>query len=262
MAKPLNFFRSFLATNLRGMQAINVSYKSDAPEILLRLYDIENCPFCRLVREALTELNLDVIILPCPKNGQGFRQELKNKTGLAQFPYLEDANTGTALFESVDIISYLFKEYGDGKIPFRWRFSNLQKLSSSLASAARLQSGSHLDKNPTTTVSDSTELNTKQLMSLYSFESSPYARLVRERLCELEVAYIIRNCGRGSATDWLPPQLRKALDIKADSELDNRLTLMEKEGKVSIPYLEDPTTGAAMFESNAIIDYLNQHYTQ
>ena len=39
------------------------------PEKLLKLYDIEASPYCRLVREVLTELDLDVLVLPCPAGG-------------------------------------------------------------------------------------------------------------------------------------------------------------------------------------------------
>ena len=31
-------------------------------------------------------------------------------------------------------------------------------------------------------------------------------------------------------------------------------------GRVQLPYLEDPNTGAALFESKTIVDYLEQHY--
>jgi glutathione S-transferase len=29
---------------------------------------------------------------------------------------------------------------------------------------------------------------------------------------------------------------------------------------IQVPYLEDPNTGAQLFESEAIVDYLNKHY--
>lgn len=40
---------------------------------------------------------------------------LHPSTALAQFPYLIDPNTGTEMYESDAIISYLFNTYGDGK---------------------------------------------------------------------------------------------------------------------------------------------------
>jgi glutathione S-transferase len=52
-------------------------------------------------------------------------------------------------------------------------------------------------------------------LELWIFEASPYCRLVRERLCELEL---------------------------------------------QVPWLFDPNTGAELFESEAIVDYLDKTY--
>ena len=38
--------------------------------------------------------------------------------GKAQFPYLVDPNTGREMYESDDIVRYLFDTYGDGSLPF------------------------------------------------------------------------------------------------------------------------------------------------
>ena len=35
----------------------------------LELYEYEACPFCRKVREALSMLDIDVIVYPCPRDG-------------------------------------------------------------------------------------------------------------------------------------------------------------------------------------------------
>ena len=98
------------------------------------------------------------------------------------------------------------------------------------------------------------------LLELYSFESSPYARPVRELLCELEIPYILRNCGRTDLQDWILPPVREALKIDHKSQLQNRRALQLEEGKVSIPYLYDPNSDQGMFESAAILDYLQQEY--
>ena len=217
---------------------------------LLQLYDIENCPYCRLVREVLTELDLDVEIYPCPKGGGRYRPALVERGGKAQFPYLVDPNTGTELYESLDIVHYLYREYGGGELPLRWRFGALQKLSSSLASAARL---AHSDRALPSKMPE-------QPLELYSFEASPYARPVRELLCQLELPYLVRNCGRSQAGEWLPPELRDRLDLQTDSELGNRQALQAREGRMGIPYLHDPNTGRGLFESSAILDYLRDQY--
>ena len=87
------------------------------PEQALELYEFEACPYCRKVREALCVLDLDVRIRPCPKNGPGYREELMRRGGKQQFPYLIDPNTGTEMYESDDIVRYLFERYGDGRVP-------------------------------------------------------------------------------------------------------------------------------------------------
>jgi glutathione S-transferase len=79
----------------------------------LEFYDGEFCPFCRYVREALTELDLDALVYPVPKRGSRFRQQLQQVGGKAQVPFLHDPNTGAAMYESADIQSYLFETYGD-----------------------------------------------------------------------------------------------------------------------------------------------------
>ena len=99
-----------------------------------------------------------------------------------------------------------------------------------------------------------------ELLELYSFESSPYARLVREKLCAMEMPYILRNCGRSRLQEWLLPPVRKALNITPDSVLENRRHLQHREGRVAIPYLYDPNTEQGLFESADILTYLASHY--
>ena len=82
----------------------------ERPEQLLKLYDMEGCPYCKLVREVLTELDLNAKILPCPKGGDIYRKEVRELGGKEQFPFLVDPNTGAQLYESSDIINYLFKQ--------------------------------------------------------------------------------------------------------------------------------------------------------
>ncbi len=70
---PLDIATSLASTLVRGTHGIQSIPSQNKPEELLQLYDIENCPYCRLVREALSELDLDVLILPCPKQGTRYR---------------------------------------------------------------------------------------------------------------------------------------------------------------------------------------------
>ena len=247
---PLNTATSLISTLIRGTNGIQVTAGTEKPVELIQLYDIENCPYCRLVREALTELDLDVLVLPCPKNGERFRPELLERGGKAQFPYLIDPNTGAEMYESLDIIDYLFATYGGGDLPFKWKLGRLQTAGSMLASAPRMSRG----------MQASPGAEPEQLLELYSFESSPYARVVREKLCEMEIPYIVRNCGRTQLQEWLLPPIRNALKITPDSALDNRRHLQHREGRVAIPYLYDPNRDQGLFESADIVNYLDEHY--
>jgi glutathione S-transferase len=245
-----NMATSMIATLLRASNGIQCTPAVIKPKQTLQLYDIENCPYCRLVREALTELDLDVEIYPCPKSGERFRPELVERGGKAQFPYLVDRNTGVEMYESLDIVAYLFETYGQRELPLKWRTGKLQTLGSMLASASRLSRG--MQAQPGTAP--------EYLLELYSFESSPYARPVRELLCEMEIPYILRNCGRTRLEEWLLPPMRERLNIQPDSELENRRILQQTEGRVSIPYLYDPNTERGLFESADILDYLRETY--
>jgi glutaredoxin len=219
---------------------------------MLRLYDIENCPYCRLVREVLTELNLDCEIRPCPKGGKRFRPELLELAGRAQFPYLIDESQGVAMYESMDIVRHLYTSYSDVELPLKWRLGGLQTLSSSLASGLRITRGMSMLPS---------ELPARQL-ELYSFEASPFARPVRELLCQLELPYVLRSSGRSELAEWLPPAVRDRLGIEPGSELANRIALQEREGRTGIPFLFDPNTDTGLFESDVIIDYLVANYAK
>ena len=246
-----NLATSLLSTFVRGTTGISSAPAAVMPATLLQLYDIENCPYCRLVREALTELNLDAEIYPCPKGGQRFRTEVVERGGKAQFPYLVDPNNGKEMYESLDIIAYLFEAYGRRDVPLKWRAGKLQTFGSMMASAPRLRRG----------MTSRSGTSPEYMLELYSFESSPYARPVRELLCELEIPYILRNCGRTRIEEWLLPPMREALNIELDSELANRRQLQELEGRVSIPYLYDPNTEQGLFESADILEYLRDSYS-
>jgi glutaredoxin len=246
-----NIVSSLLSTALRPITGINSEPAAVKPERLLQLYDIENCPYCRLVREVLTELDIDVEIYPCPKLGERYRPELIERAGKAQYPYLIDPNTGEELYESLDIIAYLFEFYAMRPLPLKWRLGKLQTAGSMLASAPRTTQG----------MKAKTGVQPKLMLELYSFESSPYARVVREMLCEMEIAYVVRQCGRTQWREWMLPVVRSALKISPDSLIDNRRKLQTEEGSISIPFLYDPNTGVGMFESGDIVEYLRENYS-
>jgi glutathione S-transferase len=239
-----------LATLVRTGTGISSKSAVFKPDIPLKLFDMEGCPYCRLVREVLTELDLDAEIFPCPKQGERFRAEVVEQGGKAQFPFLIDLNTGVKMYEPLDIIKYLFETYGQRPLPLKWHLGPLQSVVSILASTAR----------PGLGITKKASRAPAQLLELYSFESSPYARMVRECLCEMEIAYTLRNCGRTELGEWLLPPLRDALNIVPESELTNRIILQQKAGRMAIPYLIDPNTSVEMFESAKIVEYLESTY--
>lgn len=241
---------SLASTALRFGAGIATQPRTERPRWLLELYDFEACPYCRIVREVITELDLDVEIRPCPKGGTRFRNRAVERGGKAQFPLLVDPNRGVTLYESGDIIRYLYETYGGGAVPLRWRATPLQQFGSLAAGAWRMGAGraARSSRQP------------DLLLELYSFEGSPFARLVRERLCELELGYILRSVGRSTASDWVPPALRGSLGIEARPETVNRRALLERAGRITVPWLVDPNTGVEMGESSSIVDYLEETY--
>ena len=84
------------------------------PQETIVLYEFEACPFCRRVREALTQLDLTVEVRPCPKDSAVHRAEVEALGGKLAFPFLVDPNTDTKMNESADIVKYLYDTYGNG----------------------------------------------------------------------------------------------------------------------------------------------------
>lgn len=199
------------------------------PEQPLELYEFEVCPYCRIAREALSALSLDPIVYPCPKGGARFREKVKAEGGRYQFPYLVDPNTGVAMYESADIAEYLFREYGNGRVPWFLKQRVFAVGTSMLASGFRPGRGRYVvpSRQP------------KELLELYSYEGSPFCRIAREALCELELPHRVRNVPRRSP---------------------DRDAFVSLSGKMQVPYLLDPNTGVRMFESGDIRAYLYETY--
>lgn len=219
------------------------------PARLLELYEFEACPFCRKVRDALTALDLEAMIYPCPKGGSRFRPQVVELGGKQQFPFLVDPNADVRLYESDDIVMHLFTKYG-GRKPAPLLTGRLATGSSMAASAFRPRRG--LRARPSRPPAKPLEL--------YSFEASPFARLVREALCELEIPYHLRSVGKGGHVDWLPPALRPRVAPDAPPTTANRRAFVERAGRVQVPYLVDPNEDVALFESAEICRYLDETY--
>jgi glutathione S-transferase len=255
LPRSLTVSASLLASQLRGWRGTQ-AYRPAArqPAQLLELYEYEGCPYCRLVREVLTELDLDARIYPCPRGGTRFRPRVLELGGKHQYPFLVDPNTGTKMYESADIVAYLRKTYADRDTRPGLLDRPLQVATSMLASGLRAGRG----------VRARASKPAARPLELFSFESSPYSRLVREALCELELPYTLRNTGKGHWKDLGPPAVRDKLHKAPKGSGRNRKRLAERTGRVQLPYLIDPNgnngAGAEMYESGVILRYLDAAY--
>ncbi len=80
------------------------------PDEMLEVYQFEGCPYCKKVREKLTELQIDFIARQVEPSGDRARvKEISGQTGV---PVLVDPNTDTVMPESDDIVDYLEEHYG------------------------------------------------------------------------------------------------------------------------------------------------------
>ena len=112
MGNTFDVLNSSLTSTLRLWRGTNARGSVKQPARHLKLYEFEACPYCRLVREALTELDLDALIYPTPHGGKRFRPKVVELGGKQQFPFLVDPNTGESMYESDAIIDYLYRRYG------------------------------------------------------------------------------------------------------------------------------------------------------
>lgn len=229
MNRALDVASSLGVTLLRMPAGLSVGALGRRPEQPLRLYEFEGCPYCRKVREALSMLDLEADVLPCPKGGERFRSEVLRLGGKTQFPFLVDPNSGRSLYESDEIIRYLYAEYGDGRVPWVLRLGPLTTLSAGLAGALRGGRGSYYRKARAP----------ERPLELWSFEASPYCRIAREALCSLELPYRLHNVAKGSP---------------------RRAAFVERSGRMMVPYLVDPNRQIEMFESAEIVAYLERSY--
>ena len=229
MNRKLDVATALAASIARLGGGLAVGHLGNRPDKLLELYEMEMCPYCRKVREALSILDLEAIVYPCPKGGPTWRPRVRERGGRELFPYLVDPNTGKAMYESSDIVAYLFTEYGDGRVPIALGAGPLTDASSIVSGLWRLGGGSRYRRARAP----------EQLLELYSFEASPFCRIAREALCSLELPYRLHNVAQGSA---------------------RREAFVARSGKMMVPWLVDPNTGVEMFESADIVAYLNDTY--
>lgn len=78
---------------------------------MLTLYMTPTCPYCQKVIALIEELNLTVEMKDI-KGNDAFREELIEKGGKKQVPYLVDTDKEVAMYESDDIMDFLEINYG------------------------------------------------------------------------------------------------------------------------------------------------------
>jgi glutathione S-transferase len=221
---------SKLASLARGYTGSRVGSPGKRPEKRLVLYELENCPFSRKAREALSILDIDADIRPCPEGATKHRGELKSIGGKEQIPLLFDPNTMAIVYDSDAIVAYLFEQYGSGKPPLSLRARPLATLSSKVASYLR---GGH----------DATRLELARRpelpLELWAYEASPESRLVRETLDRYAMPYVLHNAARGSA---------------------NTRELERLDPGGNVPYLVDPNRKVSISGAGNINAYLRDTY--
>ena len=223
---------------------------ANIPPLPLILYESESDADSKLVREACSMLSLIVTMYPMPINGPRYRNKINPNDFIntkspsttipndSTFPYLLDPNTSVKLAGSRRIIDYIFTKYGPPGQPVPDMLQqpmngvNFPRLAASLGV-------SFIVNNAGGTYIDSNLPNNVQPFVLYAYEGSPFCKVVRETLCSYEIPHTIYYTPRGSV---------------------NRQRLYDETKRFQVPYIQDPNTGIDLFESEAIVEYIQKQY--
>ena len=215
------------------------------------LYDVENDPECRLVRERISELDLIVqTVVPAAPNSRVFVDpscDYALPEG-SEIPRLV-LDSGEAVAGSEDILAYLDGTFAtadggasssdDGGDDAKQQIMDAVQAASFLPGLLRAGRGERVCNAASATSSLQVPRPTKHLI-LYSYEGNQFCRLVREVLTELDLPYELRSAGKSSP--------RRA-----------QMSAMTG-GSSQCPYLIDENTDTAMFESADIVRYLYKTY--
>lgn len=216
----MNRIRAALATAARFGAGSRVGAVGPRPAGGLVLYEFEACPFCRKVREALVWLDLDALVLPCPKQGTRFRSQHG-----PPYPLLLDG--GEEVRQSAVIVRHLMTRYGDGHVPWVMRLTPLATATAAIASELLPRLPARPSRAPA------------RPLELFADETSAAARAIRAWLCALELPYLWRTCGVGSA---------------------KRDELVQRTGRAELPALLDANTGADLRGAEAAVAHLRSVY--
>ena len=199
---PLSFVASLLRLGA-GAPAPRIEQKEP-----IILYEFEGCPYCRIAREAVSQSGVSALVRPCPKGGKRFRPAVRELGGKSQYPYLIDENTGAQMYESGDIAAYLHKTYGGRRTLMRF-LGPIDLILSQFAVLARLAAGTFRRRSTAPA----------EPLEFVGAERDPRARLVKERLCEMELEYLWRPAGEGDAAPLLIDRNRNEIIAGAHSIL-------------------------------------------
>lgn len=83
------------------------------------------------------------------------------------------------------------------------------------------------------------------MLELYQAEDCPFSTKVREKMLDLGISYVIHNPRRAGG------------DIRNEQTQDEMLAIG---GEDQIPFLVDTAHEETLYESDAINDYLEEHY--
>jgi anaphase-promoting complex subunit 7 len=256
---PLDTLTSGLSSVFRFHKGVTAvpSKKNRVPLQLLELYDVENDSACRVVRERITELDLNVKrVIPAAPNSRVF-QDKEYDYALpvgAQIPRLvvqdHEGAEARVLSGDADIVSFLNKHHTPGHVLVQHRF-HMAKVALDAISAVggfitnvmtnvlRLGRGSLVSEAASSNAVNVVPRPRRPLI-LYSYEGNQFCRLVREVFTELDIVYELRSVGKKS---------------KRREEL-----AAVYGGSIQCPYMIDPNTGVQMAESTDIIKYLYRTY--
>ena len=79
---------------------------------MLQIYVRDGCPYCAMVESKVEELGLEVDYKNIGAD-HSIAQELVDKGGKRQVPYLIDDEQGVSMYESMDIVAHLEKHHSE-----------------------------------------------------------------------------------------------------------------------------------------------------
>ena len=233
----------YLASALRfsrGTKVCSAAASSNAevprPAKPLILYSYEGNQFCRLVREVLTELDIPYELKSVGKGSPRRADMAKITGGSTQCPYLIDPSTKTTIFESADIIKYLYSNYALWTPP-----NEILQAASAIVTPllkpiykelAPLQAGSIRDDSAEylKEITEVKALVEEEISSnpvvVYTYSLSPFCTEAKELMDNLDINY--KEISLGS--EWIP-------GLISEEGTKKRVALGELTGQTSLPHI-------------------------